>query len=364
MLRAQAPRELRVEAGAAQVRQLNRDSRAAGVVGALFRATDTRYAAITSVSVTFAGDSATAAQGIAALAWRSHAASRWTTEGGVSGAAFGVYELGRGASTDAYVRERVTVEDLSLWVGGAAGRTRRDGFVSHSTAVDGGVAIHRGDLDVSLALGRVHTSDWALLDASQIFLTRAASAYDLFDRTLTLRYSPGPVTFALAQSWRSGQLATTASQSALVGSADLTITPRVSVLVSGGRQLADPLRGTPDARILSLVLRVLALPWRLFEAPDVTTRAFASVAPGPDGVLLTIRVVAPDSQRVEVAGSFSGWEPLPLRRTADGWEAQVTLGSGRHRVAVRIDGGVWKAPSNLGAVRDEFGGSAGLVVVP
>ena len=47
----------------------------------------------------------------------------------------------------------------------------------------------------------------------------------------------------------------------------------------------------------------------------------------------TVRVTAPDSQRVEVAGSFSGWEPVPLRRTADGWEAQVTLGSGRHRVA-------------------------------
>jgi hypothetical protein len=29
-----------------------------------------------------------------------------------------------------------------------------------------------------------------------------------------------------------------------------------------------------------------------------------------------------------------------------------------------VDGGPWRAPLNLGKVRDEFGGEAGLVVVP
>lgn len=353
-----------MDAGVAQVSQLGRDARAAGTLGATYRTLGPQLATLTSASLTFAGDSATAAQLIGALAWRPRVASRWSTEVGVAAAAFGVYELGRGAGGHAYLRERLSMDHFALWAGGAAGRTYRDGQTSHATVADIGGSARVDDFQASLTFSRTRSSDWALLEASQIFLTSDAPSYDLSDMTVSFRYAPGPVTIELAQNWRSGEFATAASQSALIGSAEVMISPRFALQFASGRRLADPLRGTPDATVLSLALRILAFPWRRFDAPDVSSRAFASIANMTDGVLLTVHVVAPDSQRVEVAGSFSGWEPVPLRRTADGWEARVMLRSGRHRVAVRIDAGAWKAPANLGAVRDEFGGSSGLVIVP
>ena len=90
----------------------------------------------------------------------------------------------------------------------------------------------------------------------------------------------------------------------------------------------------------------------------------ASITPNPAGATLVVVVNASAEHRIEVAGSFSGWEPVPLVRTAGGWEASVALGSGAHRVAVRVDGGAWRAPANLGKVKDGFGGTSGIIVVP
>jgi hypothetical protein len=55
---------------------------------------------------------------------------------------------------------------------------------------------------------------------------------------------------------------------------------------------------------------------------------------------------------------------VPLTRTNEGWEAEIALPPGRHRVAVRINGGPWQAPRGTARVRDEYGGEAGLIVVP
>jgi hypothetical protein len=42
----------------------------------------------------------------------------------------------------------------------------------------------------------------------------------------------------------------------------------------------------------------------------------------------------------------------------------VPVTSGVHQVNVRIDGGEWIVPAGLTAVRDEFGGSVGILLVP
>ena len=68
--------------------------------------------------------------------------------------------------------------------------------------------------------------------------------------------------------------------------------------------------------------------------------------------------------KVEVAGDFSAWEPVAMGRDGSFWIARVALGPGKHRVAVRVSGGEWRAPRNLARVRDDYGGEAGLVVVP
>lgn len=78
----------------------------------------------------------------------------------------------------------------------------------------------------------------------------------------------------------------------------------------------------------------------------------------------TLRVHAPVAARVEIAGDFSGWQPVALARVGGGWWAgQVTLAPGAQQMVVRADGGAWIAPPGLLAITDEFGGSVGLLVV-
>jgi hypothetical protein len=79
---------------------------------------------------------------------------------------------------------------------------------------------------------------------------------------------------------------------------------------------------------------------------------------------LVVRVLAVESMLVEVAGDFSEWEPLEMEREGSFWVARARLTAGKHRVAVRVNLGPWRAPRNLARVRDDYGGEAGLVVVP
>ena len=361
---AQSSSELRIDGGGGFIRQNDRGTRNAGILAALWRGGDLHLATLASGSLTYSGDSVTAAQGIAAVAWRPSRESPWRSEAGLYGAAFGVYELGRGGNVGSYARERATFPDGGIWLGGGAGHTMRDGISSHGTSVDLGASLRRGDFSVDASWARVRSDDWKLLEAAGIFLERDASSHDLDDKTVAARYQNGRVTVDLSQTWRSGVRATLASQSALFGSVEYQLTPRFSAAIATGRQLADPVRGVPDVQVLSAVLRILLLPWRGLDEISVAVRTFASISPTAEGVSLIVRVAAGESQHVEVAGSFSGWEAVPLRRTNDGWEARIALGSGRHMVAVRIDDGPWRSPGNLAKVRDEFGGTSGLIVVP
>lgn len=153
-------------------------------------------------------------------------------------------------------------------------------------------------------------------------------------------------------------------------SAAWRFTPRVAVAASFGHVLADLARGLPEARYATVGLRV-----RLHDshpaAPRATRRpAVAGTAPdvlvergGAAGA--TLRVLAsPSSRVIEVAGTFTEWEPLPLRATGDGaWTLDVPVQAGRHRIMVRVDGGEWMAPANLPAVDDEVGGRVGLFTI-
>ena len=79
---------------------------------------------------------------------------------------------------------------------------------------------------------------------------------------------------------------------------------------------------------------------------------------------VVLQVEAPDNATVEVASSASEWAPQRLARDGGSFRARLTLPSGTHRVAIRVNGGAWRAPSGLVRVDDELGGAAGLVVVP
>jgi hypothetical protein len=153
------------------------------------------------------------------------------------------------------------------------------------------------------------------------------------------------------------------------------ITPRLAIAGALGRQLSDLARGTPDTHFASLALRV-ALSDRSWTPPDARSRrARSQPAPAPTRPQLTLtsdstaaaRLVvtgAQHAQRVELAATFTGWEPVALIREGERWRLDRPVTSGTHRVLLRIDGGPWLVPANLPAAADDFGGSVGLLTVP
>jgi hypothetical protein len=363
---AQSTREVMIDAGAAQVQQTGRTARdAAGVFGASWREGNPWFAALLSGSVTTAGDSNSAAQASLAAAWRPAERSAWLTEGGVAGAAFGSTVIPRGGSFSGFLRERRSFDASGIWAGAALGGTSRDNQASHSTSVDFGAWFRSGEFEGSASLSRIRSGDHPLLEASGVFLADEGATYDLTDLATELRYGHGPLLIDGTATFRNGSRITATSQAAFYVSAMWTLSERCSFVVGTGRMLADPVRGVPDMQITSATIRIALVPARL-PAPASTARgaSFATVTQKSSGALMVVRVVASDTSQVEVAGTFSNWAPVQLTRTADAWEAEIALPPGRHRVAVRINGGPWQAPRGTVRVKDEFGGEAGLVVVP
>jgi hypothetical protein len=95
------------------------------------------------------------------------------------------------------------------------------------------------------------------------------------------------------------------------------------------------------------------------------------VAPAPsvvaaETVFVHFQLVAPQAQRVSVAGSFNDWreEGIPLRRDARGtWTVTVPLAAGEHRYLFQVDGAWVSDPLADAQVPDDFGGTNSLIVV-
>lgn len=159
--------------------------------------------------------------------------------------------------------------------------------------------------------------------------------------------------------------------------ARLALTRLVAAQVALGEFPADPLRGAVPGRYLSAGLRLtfldaasalraaderlrseLRLPFPLpADAPvlELTHTPFGART-------LTVRGVA--AERVEIAGDFTDWQPVPLGQVSRlAWALPVTLAPGVYRLNVRIDGGPWRVPRGTTPLRDEFGGLVGLVVI-
>jgi hypothetical protein len=133
--------------------------------------------------------------------------------------------------------------------------------------------------------------------------------------------------------------------------------------------VAGILAGAPAARparyaLLGVRLAARAparppLPPAVHDAPS----ALELRADGAGRTTVRVRVAA--ARVVELAGDFTGWRAVAMRR-ADGdvWEATVEAARGTHRLSIRVDGDRWTAPPGLPPVHDDFGGSAAVVVVP
>ncbi len=187
------------------------------------------------------------------------------------------------------------------------------------------------------------------------------------DLTAGWTHDAGRVSLAMAGGWRvavegNGVPRGVWASAAVTG----WVTPRVAVVVAGGRALEDLTRGAPEARYVSLSLRVRLhgpAAWLPHPAPlPATTPVASATALGGGNKQIEIRVAG--ATQVEVMGDFTGWEPRTLTRRGDAWALAVAVPAGPHRLAVRIDGGDWQVPANLTTVHDEFGGAFGLITIP
>lgn len=161
------------------------------------------------------------------------------------------------------------------------------------------------------------------------------------------------------------------------GSATLALSDRLALVLSGGRYPTDPIRGSISGRYAAVALRLHSaaalrptprdLPARLPSVSSSgTSDAAARVEILPQGdraVRFTVR--APDAGLVEIAGDFTDWQPIALGRGSGGiWEVVVRIPKGIHRIAVRVDGGLWTAPAGTRRADDDYGGEVGIFVVP
>jgi hypothetical protein len=147
------------------------------------------------------------------------------------------------------------------------------------------------------------------------------------------------------------------------GQATIPVRSHVALIAGvGQRAIAE---GGHRARYLILGVRL---------APGGTRSSIQPVAIRPvasgietervaEGVRFRVRV--PSARMVELAGDFNAWTPVRLRLTkSEMWETIIPLAAGSHRMSIRVDGGVWRAPPGTAEVDDDFDGSVGIVIVP
>ena len=146
--------------------------------------------------------------------------------------------------------------------------------------------------------------------------------------------------------------------------AELWMTPRVALVLGAGNALTDVVRGTPSTRYLSAAIRIGLQRHSTLWPTRGDTRGVRVVVTKSASGTARIDVVARDASRVELMADFTGWAPVPLERSDNGWFIERAIAPGPHRLAIRIDGGEWAAPSNLPSLQDELGGTFGLITVP
>lgn len=364
---AQTTSELRLEAGFARVRQSGPDGTAetdAAVLGGFWRRPVDNWLVLATANLTYGRDSLAAAQGVAAVSVPWRVDDRLRTEGGIGGAQFSLRNAGTGGNANGFLRQHLLADRGGGWLGVAFGRTSRASRSAFTSLSDVGAWARLGFVYASGAFTRQESSDFLLLTASGAPSDPSAERFVIDDVEFVLEARGGPNSVALSWVTRRGIEGTSTRQVAVSGSGIVQLNDRFSVAATMGRQLADPLRGLPQADLMTAALRVSFGPKPLpVMQRSAIARAMVEPRPGGGGDLV-VQVFAADTMQIEVAGDFSDWQPLTLHREGGFLVARVRLAPGKYRVAVRVNRGEWRAPRNLARVRDDFGGESGLVVIP
>lgn len=225
----------------------------------------------------------------------------------------------------------------------------RSGIRTHATASAGyreSRAVHHTDVMLE---GRLRNSVHAGVEGRYVRAPEGATPY--LGGHLTVRHAHGDLRGELGQ-WLGSDLVTGTSWSAR---AAVNLPGDMSLTVGAAHEATDPLY--------------------LYEARTSWSLGISRALGGRSGLRGTVPVVPPgDRVRIavpasgltgplHVAGSFSGWQPLPMQRIGDEWVLELDLETGSYRYAVRDGNGRWFVPDNAYRRQDGMGGEVAVIIV-
>ena len=373
---ARAQVDASVDAGAAHLRQFNFPQSPVfpvlpradvGTVGGRLR-WDGLRASLTSSGVSaFTADGAYTIQGFfsGSVYAEPLLPRRW--EFGVSASGFGGSSVLPTTGGQLFAREHFIGDRVGAFVGVSGGGLVLDRQWRHAVTaqVGGWWRLERGVLS-----GVVNTTDTRSLlripipDFPTFFETHSAT---YIDAATFWQGGWDRLELELGSGIRGNVRGVKASSLWGSASAVFWLAPRVGIVVTRGRALEDIARGLPEAQYLTAAIRIGMHDHYAAQAPGAPPRIdtpLLSSTRADTGNRHVITVRVPSATTVEIMGDFTDWEPVSLVRMGAGWQVERELPQGAHRVAVRVDGGPWMAPSNLPHVTDDLAGTVGLLSVP
>jgi hypothetical protein len=289
---------------------------------------------------------------------------------------FGSLGDGQGSQSTVIGRQYLRRNNAGLFLGGGRASVNRQSQAARASNFESGLWGTRRNFTAGLTAQRALTTDWQLMEAAGYFLTAPARAYHVEDLAIELRAQRTRASAFVLQSWRRGLGSTSGSSRATTAGVTWHVFSHWSVSGTIGSQLADVLRGLPAAQIRTLSLRWQRAPMQsgfagpvrdrvrsVFTSADAPLRE-ANLETDGSGSQLVVRIDAAPDAVVEIAGTFNSWQAIPLAHNGTQFTLRLPLASGAHRVAVRVNGGAWRALAGLARVDDGLGGVNSLIVVP
>jgi hypothetical protein len=307
-----------------------------------------------------AGDSVAAAQ----LVFGVRAIPPWSTRMPIDiGALFALYGItagDRGQSRVFYARQHGLNERSGWWIGAAYAQIDRATAFS-SNAVDVAAWVVKGRTQFLAALATSRTDDRGVFEQTDLAPDEFATKYRVADGTFTVQHTRARLEVEAVGGVRFALEGLEGTRTFAAMSVAWRLRRSLHMVFSGGSQLADPLRGTPEWRFVSAGLRFGNSAPAPRPAEGRTGPTLHYQRPNSESVLFLLMASATAS-RVEIAGTMTGWEPVAMTLTSRGWEVIVPAAAGPHRVQVRVNGGDWLPPAGLQTITDEFGRSGSLIL--
>jgi hypothetical protein len=220
--------------------------------------------------------------------------------------------------------------------------------------MEGDLGMAGGDLDVARTAGALTTA----LSAGALHVDNGVTTGTFVRGEARARYDVGR--------W-AGVARITSQKTPIESEVGGTVTvvgavaPGVQLTLQAGRSLRDPLFGAAGTVVFAAGVSFRPVHTRALAPPPV-----AEVG-GPEGpgrvVRFTLR--APGAETVELAGDFTGWEPVSMEPGSDGWQLVRVLPPGLHHFGFFVDGSWAIPPDAPGIVEDGWGRrNASIVIEP